>query len=459
MWRILVVDDEEGIRTFIAKALENVGYKVSMAADGEEALQLITRNFFHLIISDQKMPKMDGLTLLKHCKMEAPESEFIMLTAYGSIDSAVEAMKLGAFDYLTKPIESLEELRLIVARALERFKLKNIQEVSTVQEEKAPKPDYVSNMMKNLMADLQKVAQTDASVLLIGESGTGKEVLANTIHHLSSRSNAPFVAVNCAALSEQLLESELFGHERGSFTGATQSRRGRFELADGGTIFLDEIAELKTPLQAKLLRVLQERQFERVGGTKTINVDVRIISATNCDLAKEIKAGNFRADLYHHLATFPLRVPPLRERPADIIPLANTLLERICANLKREQLTLSQQAKEALLSYSWPGNIRELANVLERASIIGTNSTIEARELLFGIPEINTELSSEPSSENPADNANTLSGQLPINLKELEKMAIIRALEQNGGHRKESAEVLGIGLRTLYEKLKEYGIS
>ncbi len=454
MWQILVVDDEEGIRTFIAKALCNVGYKVSMAADGQEALELIGKNSFHLIISDQKMPKMDGLSLLKECKKEAPESEFIMLTAYGSIDSAVEAMKLGAFDYLSKPIESLEELRLVVARALERFKLKNIEEVSSVKQDAEARPDYVSAAMKSLMSDIEKVAGTDTSVLLIGESGTGKEVLANTIHQLSSRKNAPFVAVNCAALSEQLLESELFGHERGSFTGATQSRRGRFELADGGTIFLDEITEIKTSLQAKLLRILQERQFERVGGNKTISVDVRIISATNRDLAKEIKAGNFRADLYHRLATFPIRVPPLRERPNDIIPLANALLQRISANLKRPLPTLSTEAQRALLSYDWPGNIRELANVLERASIIGTGATITPRELSFGIPPISGE---NQLQEEKAAASSTLN--MPLNLKELEKQAIIRALEQNGGRRKESAELLGIGLRTLYEKLKEYGLS
>jgi two-component system response regulator FlrC len=298
--------------------------------------------------------------------------------------------------------------------------------------------------MVTIVEQVRKVAATDATVLLLGESGTGKEVLARALHRWSKRSAGPFVAVNCGALAETLLESELFGHEKGAFTGATSTRRGRFELADGGTLFLDEVAELKPSLQVKLLRVLEDRTFERVGGSRTIEVDIRLVAATNRNLREELDAGRFRDDLYHRLAVFPVRVPPLGERPGDIVPLAEHLLMRIARQLGRDRLALDRGAQERLLAYDWPGNVRELYNVLERASILAERPTLSAEDL-FGLDAL-------------AIATDMRGGEaLDKSLDDLEKEAIRRALAATGGHRKQAAARLGIGLRTLYLKLKQYG--
>jgi two-component system, NtrC family, response regulator AtoC len=446
MARILVVDDEIGFRSYVAEALELQGHDVEQAGDGLEAKELLKKRSFHVLLSDLKMPKMDGMELLGWIRAEQPEIEVIMLTAHGSVGTAVDAMKIGAFDYLEKPLESPDALRIMVARAVERHRLCAHKEV--VSESIEVPLTFGAPAMIPIVEGLRKVAVTDATVLLFGESGVGKEVAAKAIHRWSPRAKGPFIAVNCAALSDHLLESELFGHEKGAFTGASARRRGRIELADGGICFLDEVGELKPELQTKLLRVLQEKTFERVGGERTIEADVRWIAATNRDLQKMVIEGSFREDLYHRLALFPVRLPPLRERREDIPFLAEALLERIGRDVGRNGLRLDESAKQALIKADWPGNVRELANTLERAVIMADNVVLSAGHLLPGIGSIvDQPLKSIPQNGNSAT------------LEEMECAAIKQALQQVGGNRKMAAEQLGIGLRTLYDKLKRYNLS
>jgi len=443
MASILIVDDEEGIREYLADALAEEGTLIVQAADGVEALSHLSRQSFQVMITDLRMPgALDGIDLLRKARAESPEMEVIVLTAHGSVDSAVEAMKLGAFDYLQKPIGSPAELRLLVGRALERRRLLALKDQSRREVEANPPLTFGDPVMDPVVSAIRKVAPTNATVVLLGESGTGKEVAARTIHQLSSRRDAPFVPVNCAAISETLMESEVFGHEAGAFTGATGARRGRLELADGGTLFLDEIGELKPELQAKLLRVLQERRFERLGGTRTIQVDVRWIAASNRDLEGMIREGTFREDLYHRLAVFPVTLPPLRERREDMLPLAESLLARICGDLGRPPLRLDDSVGAFLRKAHWPGNVRELANVLERAAILAEGDRLGAADLAATVGS-------------PDRGAGR---KLPRTMAEMEEAAVREALEAADGHRKKAAEILGIGERTLYDKLKQYGI-
>jgi two-component system response regulator FlrC len=440
MPRILVVDDEEGIRAFVAECLESEGHTVALASDGREALDYVRAHTVDLVITDLRMPNMGGLELVDTALAEQPELQFIVLTAFGNVDTAVQAMKLGAFDYVQKPVSSPAALRLIVARACEHRALLDLAERTTSQRA-SPRLGYGDPAMEPVTNQIEKVAVTNATVLLLGESGTGKEVAANAVHALSDRASGPFVAVNCATLSDNLLESELFGHEKGAFTGADKRKRGRIELAHGGTFFLDEVGELAPGLQAKLLRVIQERTFERVGGTRPIEVDVRWIAATNRDLRAQIDTGAFREDLYHRLAVFPVRLPALRERPRDIVPLAQVLLARIAASFGRPPLSLSSTAIAKLEAAMWPGNIRELANALERAAILADADTIDAADLWI-------------DSANVAPPASAAA----VTLEDAEREVIERALAAVDGNRRKAAERLGIGLRTLYDKLKRYGM-
>jgi two-component system response regulator FlrC len=443
MERALVVDDEEGIRTFIGEVLEGEGLRVTLAADGNAAARLLDRESFHLMFTDLKMPGLDGMSLLRKVRADSPETEVIVLTAHGTVAGAVEAMKLGAFDYLDKPLSGPDELRLVASRAMERRHLREDAQRMRPTADGEPSVVARDQAMQSVMGQVKKVAATDATVLLLGESGTGKEVLSRALHRESRRATGPFVAVNCAAISDALLESEMFGHEKGAFTGAVSNHRGRFELADAGTLFLDEVSELKPQLQAKLLRVLQERRFERVGGTRTIEVDVRIVAATNVDLTEAMRAGRFREDLYHRLAVFPIRIPPLRERLADIVPLATDLLARIARQLGRPALGLDEAARARLMSYAWPGNVRELGNVLERAAILSEGAVIGAELILTG----------------PLASVAPNAGSAAIEkLEDMEKDAIRRMLALTGGNRKQTAARLGIGLRTLYDKLKVYDL-
>ncbi|MFP2962490.1 sigma-54-dependent transcriptional regulator [Myxococcus sp. 1LA] len=447
MARILVADDEEGVRSFLAEALEYEGHSVTTAADGEEAAKLMARQGVDLLLTDLRMPRMDGLTLLRRVREEQPDVEVVVLTAVGTVESAVAAMKAGAFDYLLKPVGSPAELRLTVARALERRALLNWK-TEARQSAGEVELSWGAPAMAPVVEALRKVAPTQATVLLVGESGTGKEVTARALHQWSERADGPFVAVNCAALTETLLESELFGHEKGAFTGAVAQRRGRIELAQGGTFFLDEVGELKAELQAKLLRVLQERRFERVGGTRTLEADVRWVAATNRDLKGMMSRGEFREDLYHRLAVFPIRLPSLRERREDLRPLAELLLRRIGDELGRPGLRLSPEAVARLEAFAWPGNVRELRNALERAAILADGPVVEPKHLWL-----------DPTgAAGPAAEVSVLEGgRLPgMTLEELERRAIEQAIADEAGNRKRAAQRLGIGLRTLYDKLRRY---
>ena len=439
MARILVADDEPGLRAFVAEALQDDGHVVTQAADGAEAAKLLARESFELLITDLRMPRLDGMALLRQMRVEQPELEVIMLTAFGTVDSAVEAMKLGAFDYLQKPLGSPGELRVMASRALEHGALLAAKDRAMREAPELPPLSYGDPAMLPVVEALRKVAPTNATVLLMGESGTGKEVAARTLHAWRPRAAGPFVAVNCAAITETLLESELFGHEKGAFTGAVNARRGRIELAGGGTFFLDEIGEMAPSLQAKLLRVLQDRRFERVGGSRTIEADVRWVAATNRDVEQLRASGALREDLYHRLAVFPILLPPLRERRRDILPLAEKLLARVGATMGRAHLTLSDGAKLRIVAAPWPGNVRELANVLERAAILASGEEIGAEQLDLGDAFV------------PA-----LAGGNGGSLEDIEREAIERALAAVGGNRRAAADRLGIGLRTLYDKLKQY---
>jgi two-component system, NtrC family, response regulator AtoC len=437
MRRILVVDDESGVREFVAEALEADGYATHALPSAEAALEELGKRSYALLFTDLKMPGMGGLELLVRARELQPELEVIVLTAQGSVDVAVDAMRRGAFDFIQKPVSGPQELRLLAARALERRSLLDIKENAARGEANEPTLSYGDPKMEPVVEALHKVAKTTATVLLVGESGTGKEVAARAVHRWSARHDGPFVAINCAALSENLLESELFGHEKGAFTGALATKRGRIELAAGGTFFLDEVGELKPQLQAKLLRVLQERSFERVGGSRSITADVRWVAATNRDLGRLVADGEFREDLYHRLAVFPVKLPPLRERRADIPHLARALVERIGTDVGKVGLSIDAAAEQRLLGASWPGNVRELRNALERAAILAEGKLIRAEHIVL-----------DPLSTG----ADPLSGTLD----EIERRAIERALGEVEGNRKRCAERLGIGLRTLYEKLKQY---
>ncbi|WP_320130772.1 sigma-54 dependent transcriptional regulator [uncultured Sphaerochaeta sp.] len=446
---ILICDDEKNIRNGLAMAMELENYNTLTAEDGSVAWNLINKQDVDLVITDLRMPNLSGENLLKKISAAYPRLPVVILTGHGTIETAVEAMRMGAVDFFTKPVD-LDRLSLVVKKALSNNDL--FVEHEELKKEVAQlkarnKYDRIvgkSQKMVQLMDVVSQVAPTKASVLITGESGVGKELVADAIHELSNRSSGPFIKVHCAALTSSLLESELFGHEKGAFTGAVAMKKGRFELADGGSIFLDEIGEIDTSTQVKLLRVLQEKQFERVGGEKSLTVDVRIICATNRDLLKEIEKGNFREDLYYRLNVVHLDVPPLRERKEDIPLLMTSFLTFFNQENQKQIEGFSAAAKRALLAYDWPGNIRELRNCIESAVVLSRSMTIEPDDL--------------PPAVNKVANTSQLSMEVGITLEEAEKRLIVSTLSLCGGNKTKASEVLGIGRKTLHRKLQDYKI-
>ena len=451
MKKILVAEDEPTLREGIATAFRERGWQVTEAADGAEALARLEDEVFDLVVSDYKMPHRNGLDVVRRCKMINDGTAVIVMTAYGTVESAVEVMKAGAHDYVLKPFE-LEELELKSERALEHRRLMARLQAYDRQTLLSTFDNIVgeSPQMKEIFRTIHKVARSNATVLVLGETGVGKELVAEALHRNSSRSDRAFVKMNCAALHESLLESELYGHERGSFTGAERQRIGRFELANEGTLFLDEIGNMTLSTQAKVLRVLQEREFERLGGTKTVKVDVRLVAATNKNLEEAIARGEFREDLYYRLNVVSITVPPLRERKEDIVPLARHFIDRFSAELKKDVRGLEPGTIRMLKRHTWPGNIRELQNTIERAVLMSDGATITTDDLSIA-----------PAPGGAEDNVASLNLRLPpsgIPLDDLEKQAILEALRINNWVQKDAAAFLGISSRVMNYKVAKYEI-
>jgi len=470
--RIVVADDEPNLRKVLSAILSRDGFEVLEATDGEAALGLVDSTIA-AVITDLRMPKLDGMGLLRRVVAEYPDVPVIMITAHGSVDSAVEAVKLGAFDYLEKPFEQTQ-IRQVVQKALKTHEL----------DRRAPRPMvFVAGSgrfglvgraapLEQVFQVIEKVADTPSTVLISGESGTGKELIARALHQNSSRRDQPFIKINCAAIPKTLMESELFGYDRGAFTGAVGQKPGRFELADGGTLFLDEIGEIPVEMQVKLLRVLQESEFERIGGIKTLKVDVRLVTATNRDLLKEVQAGNFREDLYYRLNVVPIHLPPLRERTSDIPLLVEHFVTKFNERLRKSVTGVDDEALAALVAYAWPGNIRELENVLERTILFSEGAIIRARDLpaeLGGAPAVAAAVPLAPqpgpippSPSSPGTPAPALDGSLKELVRQeterLEREIILRALDETGGNVTQAAKKLKISRKSLQTKMKDFGL-
>jgi DNA-binding NtrC family response regulator len=451
MKKILVVEDEPTLREGIVTAFGDRGWQVSAATDGADAISQLEGEIFDVVVTDYKMPEKDGMDVLRQCKKVNERTAVLVMTAYGTVEMAVEAMKAGAYDYVLKPFP-LEELELKVDKALSHRRLLARVEAHDRGKEVQPIENIVgeSPQMMEVFKTIHKVARSNATVMVLGETGAGKELIAEALHRHSSRASQPFVKMNCAALHENLLESELFGHERGAFTGADRQRIGRFELANTGTLFLDEIGNMAHSTQAKVLRVLQEREFERLGGSRTIKVNVRLIAATNMDITEAIESGQFREDLYYRLNVVTIVVPPLRERKEDIIPLAKHFIDESAIEVNKDIRGIDPGAVRLLERHTWPGNIRELKNAMERAVLLCEQSYIRQEDLhLFS------------ASGGNKENADGVSLRLPpsgINLEDLEKKAILEALRINNWVQKDAAKFLGISSRVMNYKVAKYEI-
>ncbi len=466
--KILVADDDELLRTFLKNALSRKNFEVQLAKNGQEALQLLQNQDFDLLITDLKMPELNGLELLKSAKQADPDLMVIMVTAHGSVENAVEAIKAGAFNYLIKPF-SLDALETLIEKAQDLQKMLKENLFFREENQKSSQLLTYSPYLAQKAKDLEKIAKSEASVLITGESGTGKEVIASCLHALSKRSNKPFIKVNCAAIPESLIEAEFFGHEKGAFTGAEQKRIGRFELADGGTLLLDEISEIPLALQAKLLRVLQEMEFERIGSSKPLRIDVRIIATSNRDLKAAINKKLFREDLFFRLNVVPFHLPPLKERRKDILPLARYFLQKFSHKYNKKHKIFLPDSEEKLLNYPWPGNIRELSNILERTVVLDRKEQISPQDLFLDIaqehkthkknsladilekaekPIIKSEMENKEQIENSEKKYQTIA--------EMEKKLILRTLQEQNYAKNKTAKILGISERTLRYKLKSY---
>jgi DNA-binding NtrC family response regulator len=451
---ILLVEDKESLRRVLRLTLEHAGYSVTEAADAREAINEIGRVPHKIVLTDLRMPNGSGLDVLRAARNADGDVPVIVMTAYGSVDEAVQAMKDGAQDFLQKPVDS-NHLLLLVGRALEQTRLRT--ENILLREEWSKRYGFPriigeSESIKRVVAETQRVAQTEATVLLLGESGTGKELFARAVHHLSNRRDKPFVAINCAAIPETLIENELFGHERGAFTGAGERRLGKFELASGGTVFLDEIGELPLAVQGKLLRVIEERCVDRIGGRGPVPVDVRVVAATNRDLRGAVDTGQFRGDLFFRLAVFPIEIPPLRERGEDVVLLANHFAAQLGKDLRGREATIGAAGMAALRAHRWPGNIRELENSIERACILADEISLGPRDLGFMNPE-----ERDPRTFG-FDTSGTLSEAAERAVTLVERRKIADALAAADGNKTRAAEALGVSYKTLLSKIKEYGI-
>jgi two-component system, NtrC family, response regulator AtoC len=463
--QILVVDDEPNLRRVLSAQLMRDGYDVHTAVDGEQALRILQENHIDLVITDLRMPNMDGMELLRRALELDEELPVVMITAHGTVDNAVEALKTGAFDYITKPFDQ-GEVRIIVKKALRTRDLAATEATrpapSATQEGARYGIIGRSAGILELYAVLDRVADTPTTVLITGESGTGKELVARALHENSSRAEKPFIKVNCAAIPKDLMESELFGYERGAFTGAVGSKPGRFELASGGTLFLDEIGSIPVEMQVKLLRALQESEFERVGGIKTIHVDVRLVAATNSDLKKEIASGSFREDLYYRLNVVPIRLPSLQERAEDIPLLVRHFIGKFNARLKKRVSGIHPDAAALLAAYSWPGNIRELENVIERAVLFCDREELQVPDLPPELRErsaaARSPLAQEPALATSAPAADGLKEQVKAAMSRLERELINKALDQTGGNVTHAARLLKISRKGLQLKMKELGL-
>ena len=456
--RVLVVDDDPSIRKIIADRMRAQGHEVEVAEDGEAALEAVTAFEPELLLLDMKMPKKDGFGVLEALQKRESSPDVVMITAHGNIERAVKAIQMGAADFIPKPFEAAN-LDHVVARVLEAAGLRNrIAQLHAQLSDRHTLVRGASKAMEDALALAGRAASSNATVLLLGESGTGKEVMARHVHQQSTRSDGPFIALNCATLSGDLLESELFGHEKGAFTGAHKAKPGSIEQADGGTLFLDEVGELGGGAQAKLLRVVQERQFQRVGGTKTLDADIRIVSATNRDLRKGAEDGTFREDLYYRLNVVSIRLPPLRERPEDLRALAEHALARYCAELGRAPLTISDEAWTLLLTDPWPGNVRELNNVLERAAVLAPEEQIDVDDLPEELRELEVQPDADVSTIRaiPSDDPEIRPYRDAV--LEAKRAIIRRALERTGGHQTKAAELLGVRQPYLARLIKNLGV-
>jgi two-component system response regulator PilR (NtrC family) len=455
--RILIVDDEEGLRKVLQLLLKKEGYDVTVASGGTEALECLDREVFDAVISDIKMPGMSGIELLKNVRARDPQIPVIIMTAFASLDTAIEAVNQGAFHYFVKQAKN-EEIKLVVRRALEMRRLRAENKYLKHELKKTLKPRTIigaSPRIQEVFETVRKVAKADSTVLLCGESGTGKELFARQIHQWSKRATGPFVSINCGALPENLLESELFGHVRGSFTGAVKDKEGLFQVARGGSFFLDEVGETTQAIQVKLLRILQEREIIPVGGSKPVKVDVRVIAATNADLEREVERGNFRADLFYRLNVIPVTLPPLRERREDIPLIVAHFLQQYCEVSERPLMDIEDAAMEALIHYEWPGNVRELENVIERGVILEEGQCLAVDSLperVLARPGLFPGAIGGTGSDVRPD------GSLEGTLEDVERDYMMKVLEITGWQKKKASSILGINSSTLYRKIQRYGL-